>query len=660
MPHFRVPLPLRLTVLASVAVLAACGGSNDSSTPSASNTSTTTATATIPAPPADPGFVDNAAIPDVPAFVDTIATNQRGDARYATLATNAGVRVVSRFLDIWQPLTEIVDAGVSAPANGSFPAVVQSTWTGLPNDGTPGGAVVNNAVHAANIQFVVTETTNRTQAQADAAYYDDRRGKGYSVTDGMGPLTNAWRAAAQQVTTITSIPADATTVLYNDNGNNIGVGSSGGNTSFGQVVDLLNIMGNNASTEPAKRFYKYARPYRWSTSVVVDPTLVPAESTTPSTDGGFISGHEAEAMRDAMTMAYVLPERFQEMASRGLELGENRIFAGMHSPLDVIAGRMFALAATAANLSDPSNATLKSAAFSQAHAALMQSTNTNSTSFAVFAHSGTAATDRFADYATNKADFTRRMTFGFAPIESTNAPPVVPKGAEVLLETRFPYLSAEQRRVVLKTTELPSGYPVMDDAEGWGRLNMFAAGDGYGAFHGSVIVSMDASQGGFNASDLWRNDIAGAGKLTLQGSGTLKLGGNNTWSGGSQVSGGVLEADSPNAFGTGDVYVGAGGITIAAASPVSIVGKYTQLAGTTLELDIDGKGAGQLHVGNQLNIAGGTLHVKFVSGYAPKVGDTIDLIDGNGATKQFTTITVDGHKATPVYSSTGVSVHIDS
>ncbi|MGF6382554.1 autotransporter-associated beta strand protein [Paraburkholderia atlantica] len=321
---------------------------------------------------------------------------------------------------------------------------------------------------------------------------------------------------------------------------------------------------------------------------------------------------------------------------------------------------MFALAATAANLSDPGNATLKSGAYSQAHAALMQSTNTNSTNFAAFAHSGTAATDRFADYATNKADFTRRMTFGFAPIESTDAPPVVPKGAEVLLETRFPYLSAAQRRVVLKTTELPSGYPVMDDAEGWGRLNMFAAGDGYGAFNGSVIVSMDASKGGFNASDLWRNDISGAGKLTLQGSGTLKLGGNNTWSGGSQVSGGVLEADSPNAFGTGDVYVGAGGVTIAASSPVSIVGKYTQLAGTTLELDIDGKGAGQLHVGNQLTIAGGTLHVKFVNGYAPKVGDIIALIDGNGATRQFTTITVDGHKATPVYSATGVSVHIDS
>jgi autotransporter-associated beta strand protein len=189
---------------------------------------------------------------------------------------------------------------------------------------------------------------------------------------------------------------------------------------------------------------------------------------------------------------------------------------------------------------------------------------------------------------------------------------------------------------------------------------MFAAADGYGAFYGNVVVAMDASQSGFNASDLWRNDISGPGKLTLQGSGTLKLAGNNSWSGGSRVSGGVLEADSPNAFGTGDVYVGVGGVTVAGSSPVTIAGKYTQLAGTTLELDIDGNGAGVLRVGNQLTIAGGTLHVKFANGYAPKAGDTIDVIEGNGTTKQFTTITVDGHKATPVYTSNRISVRLDS
>ncbi|PHP85245.1 hypothetical protein CFB52_032755 [Burkholderia sp. AU18528] len=648
----RSRFPLHVAALSSAIVLAACGGGDDVA-------STGTIAAAVPAPPADPGFVDSAPIPSAPAFVDNVATNQRGDARYATLSTNAAVRVLSRFLDLWQPATMLVDAGVSAPANGAFPAISPSPCSGLPNSGVPCGTILNDAVLSANVQYVINATTARTPQQADAAYYDDRRGKGYSVTDGMGPLTAAWRTAAQQTTSITTVPTDATTVLYNDAGNNVGVGSSSGNASFGKVVDLLNEMGNNASTEPSKRFFKYARPYRWSTSVVVAPTLVPAESATPATDGGFISGHTAEAMRDATTMAWLVPERFQEMISRGLELGENRILAGMHSPLDVIGGRMLALAVSAANLT--AYAGDAQAAYTQAHQTLQQLTGTSAATFSAFARSGTTATDRFADYAANKAAFLRRMTFGFGAIESTNAPPVVPKGAEILLQTRFPYLSPDQRRVVLKTTELPSGYPVMDDAEGWGRLNLFAAADGYGAFNGNVIVSMDASQGGLNAADVWRNDVSGAGKLTLQGSGTLTLAGNNGYTGGTQVSGGTLAAASATAFGKGDVYVGTGGsVRIAAAAPVTVATRYTQLDNTTLELDIDGNGGGRLRVGGPLTIAGGTLHVKFVNGYAPKAGDTIALIDGAAAAAKFATVTVDGFKATPVYTAAGVSITLSA
>jgi membrane-associated phospholipid phosphatase len=351
-------LSVRLRPLASAVcfpfVVAACGGDT---------------VADAPTPPADPGFVDSAPVPAVAAFVDTYASNQRGDARYATMDTNAGVRVLAGFRTLWQPLTDLVDAGVSASAIGGFPAVVTSTWTGVPTDGTPNGTALDPTVLNANVQYVVNVTTARTAAQAQAAYYDDRRGKGYSVSDGMGPLTNAWRAAAQQTTSITSIPADATSTLYNDSGNNTGIGSTT-NATFGQVVDFINAMGTNASTEPAKRFYKYERPYRWSSSVVVDPTLVPAESATPSTDGGFPSGHAAEGVRDAIAMAYVLPERYQEMLSRGLELGENRILAGMHSPLDVLGGRVLGEASAAANLFAAANTTLKQAATAQAHSAL--------------------------------------------------------------------------------------------------------------------------------------------------------------------------------------------------------------------------------------------------------------------------------------------------
>ncbi len=644
----RVAFPFAACLVA-VAALSACGGSDD-------------AALTPPAAPAGMGTADSAPVADetaVPPYVDNAATNQRGDARYATLATNAGVRVVSGFLDLWKPSTLLVDAGVTAAANGSFPAVTVSTWSGVPGDATDGTAV-NSAGLDANIQYVVAATTGRTADQSLAAYVDDRRGKGYSVTDGLGPLTAAWRAAAQQTTSITGVPPDATTVLYNDSGNNTGVGSAAGNASFGGVVDFVNNAGQNASTEPAKRFYKYARPWRWSSSVQVVPALVPAESATPATDGGFISGHAAEATRDAIAMAYVVPERYQELLSRGLELGENRIFAGMHSPLDVIGGRIQAQAAAAASIVTGADSKVTATALAQAHTALMAAVGASSpAAFNAYAHSQSTSADRFADHAANKANYLRRLTYGFAQIGDKTRPAVVPKGAEALLETRLPYLDAAQRRVVLKTTALPSGYPVLDDAEGWGRLNLFDAADGYGAFNGDTVVTMDAAQGGFAAADSWRNDISGTGKLTKKGSGTLTLTGSNTFSGGLEIDAGVLQAASANALGKGDVYLAAGTLVSAAATPLAIPGGFTELAAGTLELDIGGGGAGRLAVAGALTLAGGTLDVVFAPGHVPSVGDTLDVIGAGAIRGRFANIQVTGFKVTPTYTSTGLLLHID-
>ncbi len=637
--------------LAVLVLLSACGGASDGVTD-------ITPVSVAPSAPADQGAPDTAPVPAVAAFVDTAASNQRGDARYATLPTNAGVRVLGGFLDVWKPLTEIVDADASAPAVDGFPAVVKSTWTGVPNDGTNGGTIVNATVHNANIDYVVKATTGRTAEQGVMAYLDDRRNKGYSVTEGMGPLTTAWRSASRATTTINGVPADATTVKYDDGGNNNGVGGDA-NADFGKVVDFVNSMGGNGSTEPAKRFYKYARPYRWSSAVAVLPQLVPAKSPTPVSDGGFPSGHAAEATRNAVGMAYVLPERYQELVGRGLELGESRILAGMHSPMDVIGGRVQAQAVAAANII-AANATTRAAAVSQAHTTLMKLTNTTAATFPAYAVSGTAPNDHFADYATSRANYIRRLTYGLPQIGATNAPAVVPKGAEVLLETRLPYLSDAQRRVVLKTTAIASGYPVLDDPEGWGRLNLFAAADGYGSFTGNVVVNMDAGKGGFNAVDRWRNDIAGSGKLVKQGSGTLKLGGKNSWTGGTQVEGGVLEALSGTAFGNGDVYVAAGA-TLASSAPTALTlgGNYAQLDKSTLDITLGADNAGTLNVKGTATLAGGTLRLKFAGGFKPSVGASYQVMTAGARKGVFTGVTVDGYKASLQYSGTGVSVHID-
>jgi autotransporter-associated beta strand protein len=643
----RLPLAIAIGTLFA---LSACGGSD--------HDSNMDPVSVIPAAPADQGAADSAPVPAVTAFVDSAASNQRGDARYATLATNAGVRVIGGMLTVWKPLTELVDADSSAPAVDGFPAVVKSSWTGLPNEGTNGGTIVNAQVHSANIDYVVKATAARTAAQAQLAYLDDRRNKGYSVTEGMGPLTSAWRTAARATTTINNVPADATTVKYDDGGNNNGVGGDA-NADFGKVIDLVNAMGGNGSTEPAKRFFKYARPYRWSTAVQVVPQLEPAKSTTPATDGGFPSGHAAEATRNAIGMAYVLPERYQELVGRGLELGESRILAGMHSPLDVIGGRVQAQAVAAANLIAAS-VTTRNGAVTQAHDTLAKLTNTTAATFPAYAVSGTAANDRFADYAASRANYVRRLTYGLPQVGATNAPAVVPKGAEVLLETRLPYLSDAQRRVVLKTTAIASGYPVLDDAEGWGRLNLFAAADGYAAFSGNVVLNMDAAKGGFSAADRWRNDIAGSGKLVKQGSGALKLGGNNSWSGGTQIEAGSLEALSNTAFGSGDVYVGSAGTLVSSAPGVlAIGGNYAQLDKGTLDITLGAANAGTLNVKGTATIVGGTLRLKFASGFKPAVGASYPVIAAGARKGVFTNIVADGVKASLQYSATGVSVRID-
>jgi autotransporter-associated beta strand protein len=278
--------------------------------------------------------------------------------------------------------------------------------------------------------------------------------------------------------------------------------------------------------------------------------------------------------------------------------------------------------------------------------------------FNAFAHSQASSLDRFADHATNKANYRRYMTYGFSQIADTTQPASVPKGAEVLLETRLPYLSAEQRRVVLKTTAIASGYPVLDDAEGWGRLNLFDAADGYGLFAGDVVVVMDASLGGFHAQDSWQNNIGGAGLLTKRGSGQLSLTGNNSYSGGTLLEAGTLEGTSPTAFGNGDVFQSGGTLRINSPSQLNLAARYTQTGGT-LQLVMGSASLGQLVVASDVTLAG-TLKVSLPSSYKPAVGTLLNVLTGSNVHGHFSSVTVDGYSVTPVYTRTGVQLRIDA
>jgi autotransporter-associated beta strand protein len=644
---------LLLAALASLAI-AGCGGSDNDEI-----------AVVVPAEPAGMGSVDAADPPaGVLAYVDTGATNQRNNPCQVTLETNAGVRVLKGMLDVWEPLSRRVDAGVNLAAANGCAAVTASTWSGLPGT-APDGSITANPQHQANIDYVKRVTASRTTEQALAAYLDDRRGKGYSVSDGMGPLTSVWRTGTGQTTSIVAVdPNTPLASAVSETGNNLGDKTSAALAQAINFIDSGNIV--DGSTEPAKRFFKYARPYRWSSDVRVVPALESAKSSTPATDGGFPSGHTAEAWRDVLPMAYLFPQRYQELLTRAVEMGENRILAGMHSPLDVMGGRIQATAVVAYSLNKTTMD--KAGTYKLVQDYLMSKTGTSDFN-ALLEKARTPVTsdqsnvnfDRFADRAGNKAYFTQRLTYGLPKLVANDGrSATVPNGAEVLLETRLPYLTPAQRRVVLKTTAIDSGFPLANDDEGWGRLNLFAAADGYGAFNGDVTLTMDGSLGGFHAQDTWRNDIAGSGKLTKLGTGLLRLSGANAYTGGTVLGSGTLAADSTAAFGKGDVFVKGGTLEVTAPGALTIGGAYTQTAGS-LKLVMSGANRGVLSIAGNAVLAGGALSVSF-AGYTPAVGDTLTVLNATGRRSgNFSTVTVAGFsQVTTSYTANGVTLRLDA
>jgi autotransporter-associated beta strand protein len=492
-------------------------------------------------------------------FIDNYKTNVSADLSFAA---NAAVEILSGFSELWQTGTAW-NNGVAIDKEALYANMVHSVWV----------------------------TSKRTEDEAKESFIVDRQDQSYDMIAGLGPLASYYYSGALAVTSITSAPDGTPSTTINDTvpaGAPAGSMTGAGNPSsaLGAVVTLVNTLrGNYSSSNPSKNTFQYPRPWRmnddsqvidtgkvdqygfpvYESDVVVAPQLLLQRSTTPASDGGFPSGHTNAFYLAGLAYAYAVPERFQEIIVRAMELANYRIVAGMHSSVDVIGGRILGTALAAAILSDPANASVKAAARTTA-LSYFESATGSADLFAV-AHSAGPTADPYASRDRNKRLIDPWWTYVLPRRGSAGTPMTVPAGAEVLLETRQPYLSADQRREVLRTTALPSGYPMIDGPELWGRLNLFAAADGYGAFDDDVTVVMDASAGGFSAADSWKNDISGPGALVKQGSGALTLAGDNSYRGGTVITGGTLVAASAGALGGGPVQVGAAGTLSVALNP---------------------------------------------------------------------------------------------
>ncbi|MEH0573623.1 MULTISPECIES: phosphatase PAP2 family protein [Streptomyces] len=583
-------------------------------------------------------------------FVDDYKTNVMANL---TAETNAVVRILGGFAQVWK---------------------TGSAW----NTGTP----LRPDVLRANMRYCIAVTRARTEAQGKEAFVYDRQHQSYAMIAGLGPLADLYKAGAKAVTSITSAPDTTPATKIDDAvpagapaGSALGAGSY--TSDLGLVAKLVDtVRGPFASGNPGKYAFQYPRPWRmnensevvdtgrtdalgfpvYDSKVVVVPQLLRQRSTSPTDDGGFPSGHTNAFHLASLAYAYAVPERFQELVTRALELSHTRIMSGMHSTVDVIGGRIMATALAAATLADPANADLKAAARAQALAYFQAKTGTTADTLYAYAHSD--AGDPYADREANERAALPRLTYVLER-EGREQPLTVPKGAEVLLETRQPYLTAAQRREVLRTTALPSGYVLLDGFEQWGRLNLFAAADGYGAFDSDVTVTLDASKGGFQSADAWRNDIEGQGGLTKRGSGTLTLTGHNRYHGGTVLEEGVLVAGHANALGQGDVRLAGG--TLRAGAPVRVRGAWAQESGAVLDLTLRGHHGPVLTVSGRVRLdRGSVLTLRVDAEQPPAAGTTVPVIDACALRGQFDRVELnsDRLRAVPVYTADGLSVRL--
>ncbi len=206
----------------------------------------------------------------------------------------------------------------------------------------------------------------------------------------------------------------------------------------------------------------------------------------------FPSGHTTYAYSTGIALAQLIPQLGPEIVTRASEAGNNRIVLGVHYPLDIMGGRILGEAnnsflwsdsSTFTSILQPAETEVQKYLTGRCNAdglgatleECIEKTGANAgagcRNFFTDAVSTAPVTDRTSALAAYRA----RMTYTFAQTGQAGQDAVVPTGAESLLATTFPTLTAAQRRAVLAATEIDSGYPLDSSSNGWQRLDLAAA-----------------------------------------------------------------------------------------------------------------------------------------------------------------------------------------
>jgi PAP2 superfamily len=432
---------------------------------------------------------------------------------------------IAVFLGIFSHLVEAQTATDMPALKGLAPVTV------LPNTAAGRAALGANFAVTGGIQTgdvrqptLLPFTEQQQQALRDAFISD---GNLAQLADGLGTaLGSAYVARAhyidwQQFTSVSQAVTDLIKYANATSGANSNSGKyffANGTTDGKTAVsaEALEILKTNGGTTdvfgkayglpagtPGADAYGDSRPFQTEPSVTriigLDYLNGPADNyvynhgpvmnliNSPS----YPSGHTTYGYTGSLLLAFLVPERYQEMITRGAEYGNDRIIVGAHYAMDVMGGRTLALYDMAHLLAnDPvylSHSTRGANAIKDFRAAVKAAradivTTLQAACGKTVETCANEDTSRFSNPAANEAFYASTQTY--------NLPVVYPKNAGVLedvnklapeagylLTVAIPSLTLEQADKILTETEGPGG-GFLDDGSSFGvysRFNLYAA-----------------------------------------------------------------------------------------------------------------------------------------------------------------------------------------